>query len=156
MTHAEEGVEAAGAFQVDLSYRYVDQTKMLDGSHATNEVLVPKIDFEDQVIEPDHHLEISTRNTMVRLGLAAVQRPKLPRLPNRKRDDRQRGCRLRQRRALRLFVAVERTPCRPGIRFGPGKQLELYAYLQIPVYQDVDEAQLAPRFGFIVGLSKRF
>jgi hypothetical protein len=44
----------------------------------------------------------------------------------------------------------------PGIRFGPGKQLELYTYLQIPVYQDVNESQLAPRFGFIVGLSKRF
>jgi len=44
----------------------------------------------------------------------------------------------------------------PGIRFGPGKQLELYSYLQIPLYQDVNEAQLAPRFGFIVGLSKRF
>jgi len=44
----------------------------------------------------------------------------------------------------------------PGIRFGTGKGLELYSYLQIPVYQDVNEAQLAPRFGFIVGMSKRF
>jgi hypothetical protein len=44
----------------------------------------------------------------------------------------------------------------PGIRFGPGKELELYSYVQIPVYQDVNEAQLAPRVGFIVGLSKRF
>ena len=44
----------------------------------------------------------------------------------------------------------------PGIRFGPGKELELYSYVQIPVYQDVNEAQLAPRLGFIVGLSKRF
>ena len=44
----------------------------------------------------------------------------------------------------------------PGIRFSPGKQLELYAHLQIPVAQDVNEAQLAPQLGFIVGLSKRF
>lgn len=70
VTHAEEGVEEAGSFQVDLSYRYVDQTRMLDGSHSTGEVLVRKINFEDQVIEPGHHLEVSTRNTLVQLGIA--------------------------------------------------------------------------------------
>ena len=70
VTHSEEGVETPGTFQIDLSYRYVDQSKKLEGSHGTNEVLVPKIDFENQTIEPDHHSEISTRNTMVRLDLA--------------------------------------------------------------------------------------
>jgi hypothetical protein len=70
VTHSEEGVETAGAFQVDLSFRYVDQTKKLDGTHDTAEVLVPKIDFENATIEPDHHREISTRNTMLELDLA--------------------------------------------------------------------------------------
>jgi len=70
VTHSEEGVETAGAFQVDLSYRYVDQTRKLDGSSGTSEVLVPKIDFENEVIDPDHHREIGTRSTMLRLELA--------------------------------------------------------------------------------------
>jgi hypothetical protein len=70
VTHSEEGVETPGTFQIELSYRYVDQSKKLQGSDGTNVVLVPKIDFEHQTIEPDHHSEISTRNAMVRLDLA--------------------------------------------------------------------------------------
>ena len=70
VTHSEEGVETAGSFQIDLSFRYVDQTRKLAGSQATDDVLVPKINFEEQIIEPDHHREISTRNTMLRLDLA--------------------------------------------------------------------------------------
>jgi hypothetical protein len=70
VTHSEEGVETAGAFQIDLSFRYVDQTKKLDGTRTVGEVLVPKINFEDATIEPDHHREISTRNTTLQLDLA--------------------------------------------------------------------------------------
>ena len=70
VTHSEEGVESAGVFQVDLSFRYVDQTRKLDGSDSTGEVLVPKIDFENEVIDPDHHREIGTRNTLMQLDLA--------------------------------------------------------------------------------------
>jgi len=297
VTHAEEGVEEKGSFQVDLSYRYVDQTRKLDGSHATSEVLVPKINFEDQVIEPDHHLEIGTRNTMVLLGLsygitsrlsvigalpllvgkghehyddadtpnptftnddgtsgfgdvavgvryallvkandllmgtASLEVPTGPyklldsqgslneptiqpgsgswdgvltlyyvkhqfpssfewfvsgaqRFNGRNSLDYRVGnetivsggfgyangerwvysLQLNARHAGRDDYRGQGVPSTgsnafslsPGIRFGPGKQLELYTYLQIPVYQDVNEAQLAPRFGFIVGLSKRY
>jgi hypothetical protein len=44
----------------------------------------------------------------------------------------------------------------PGVRFRTGDRLELYGYVQLPVYQNVNEAQLAPRVGFIFGLSKSF
>jgi hypothetical protein len=44
----------------------------------------------------------------------------------------------------------------PGVRFRTGDRLELYGYVQLPVYQSVNEAQLAPRAGFIVGFSKSF
>jgi len=44
----------------------------------------------------------------------------------------------------------------PGVRFRSGDRLELYGYLQLPVYQDVNESQLAPRMGFIVGIAKSF
>ena len=297
VTHAEEGVDSAGSFQVDLSYRYVDQTRMLDGSQTTSEVLVPKINFEDQLIEPDHHREISTRNTSVQLGLAygitsrvsmfgilpllvgkahehfddagtpnetftnadgtsgfgdvvvgaryallvkandllmgsvslkvptgpyklldsqgAINEPTIQpgtgsydglitlyyvkhqfpsslewfvsgsqRWNGRNSLEYQVGnetvlsggvgyahgerwiysLQLNARHAGRDDYRGQGVPSTgsdalslsPGIRFGPGKELELYSYVQIPVYQDVNEAQLAPRFGLIVGLSKRF
>jgi hypothetical protein len=70
VTHSEEGVETAGAFQIDLSFRYVDQTKKLEGTNSVSEVLVPKINFEEDLIEPDHHREVGTRNTMLQLDLA--------------------------------------------------------------------------------------
>ena len=70
VTHTAQGVETAGTFQIDFSYRTVDQTKKLEGSSATSEVLVPKVDFEAGLIEPDHHREISTRSTVVELDLA--------------------------------------------------------------------------------------
>ena len=44
----------------------------------------------------------------------------------------------------------------PGARFRTGDRLELYGYVQIPVYQNVNESQLAPRAGFIVGITKSF
>jgi hypothetical protein len=44
----------------------------------------------------------------------------------------------------------------PGLRFRSGDRLELYGYLQLPIYENVNEAQLAPRAGFIVGISKSF
>jgi hypothetical protein len=69
VTHTEQGVADAGQFQVDMSFRYVDQSRKLDGSSSTSEVLVPKIDFETMTIEPDHHREISTRNSLLQLAL---------------------------------------------------------------------------------------
>jgi hypothetical protein len=297
VTHAEEGVEDKGSFQVNLSYRYVDQTRKLEGSHSIDQVLVPAIDFADQVIEPDHHLEVSTRNTLVLLGLSygvtarvslfgdfpllvskahehyddvgtpdafftnddgtsgfgdivlgaryallvkandllmgsvalkaptgpyklldtdgAITEPTLQpgtgswdglltlyyvkhqfpsafewfvsgsqRFNGRNSLEYQIGnetvvsggfgyangerwvylLQLNARHAGRDDYRGEGVPSTgsdavslsPGIRFGPGKGLELYGYLQIPVYQDVNEAQLAPRFGFVIGFSKRF
>ena len=297
VTHSEEGVETAGSLQIDLSYGYVDQTKKLDGSRDTNEVLVPKINFEDEVIEPDHHREISTRNTRVRLDLAYGITSRvsvfssLPLLVDKDHEhfdeagtpnetftntDGTRGfgdvavgaryalivkandlfmgslaaklptgayklldgegaineptiqpgtgsydgtiglyyahhpfpsalewfvsgsARVNGRNSLEYRVGNElvvtggvsyaastrwvfsvqadvrhagRDDYRgegvpstgsdalslsPGVRFRTGDRLELYGYVQLPVYQDVNEAQLAPRAGFVVGFSKSF
>ena len=297
VTHTEEGVETAGAFQIDLSFRYVDQTKKLDGSDAVSEVLVPKIDFESATIEPDHHREISTRNAMLQLDLAygvtsrvsvfgalpfvvskdhehfdevgtpeehftnadgtrgfgdvavgaryallvkandllmgsvsaklptgayklldsegAVNEPTIQ--PGTGSYDGQIGlyyARHQFPKAVEWFVSGSwringRNPLEyrvggeavasagasyaagqrwvfsiqvngrhagrddfrgegvpstgsdavslaPGVRFRTGDRLELYGYVQLPVYQDVNEAQLAPRAGFVVGFSKSF
>jgi hypothetical protein len=297
VTHSDEGVETAGAFQIDLSYRYVVQTKKLEGSHSTDEVLVPGIDFEEEVIEPDHHREISTRTTKLLLNLAYGITPRvsvfgvLPLIADKNHEhvddvgtpdehftntDGTRGfgdvavgarydllvrandllvgsasvkvptgayklldsegaineptiqpgtgsydglltlyyARHRFPSPLEWFVSgsqsingrnpleyrvgnetiatagmsyaasrrwvfslqanarhagrddyrgegVPSTGCdsislSPGLRFRSGDRLELYGYLQLPVYENVNEAQLAPRAGFIVGISKSF
>jgi hypothetical protein len=70
VTHSEQGAQAAGSFRADLSFGYVDQTRKLDGSSSTSEVLVPKINFETGTIDLDHHREISTRNSKLKLDLS--------------------------------------------------------------------------------------
>ena len=39
----------------------------------------------------------------------------------------------------------------PGLRYRRDNWGSLYAFLQIPVHQDVNEAQLAPRYGVVLG-----
>lgn len=70
VTGTQEGVADRGRFTVDLSYRYVRQSRMLEGTHDVSEVLTPGIDFENGVIEPDHHREIETQNSLVQVDLA--------------------------------------------------------------------------------------
>jgi hypothetical protein len=70
ITGTQEGVVPEGRLTVDLSFRYIPQDRKIEGSHTVDEVLTPRIDFENRVIEPDHHSEISTQNTLVQLDLA--------------------------------------------------------------------------------------
>jgi len=77
VTRSDQGVEQDGAFRVDLSFRYVDQSRKLEGSDDTDEVLVPKIDFENRAIEPDHHREVRTQNTQVQVDLAYGLTPRV-------------------------------------------------------------------------------
>jgi hypothetical protein len=297
VTHSDEGVETQGAFQIDLSYRYVVQTKKLEGTHSTSEVLVPGIDFENEVIEPGHHREIGTRTTSVLANLSYGITPRvsmfgvLPLTIDKIHEhvddvgtpdehftnaDGTRGFgdvavgardallvkakdllvgsvsvklptgayklldsggaineptiqpgtgsydglftlyyvrhrlsspfewfvsgseRLNGRNPLEYRVGDETVATAgmcyaasprwvfslqanarhagrddyrgegvpstgsdsislsPGVRFRSGNQLELYGYLQFPVYQNVNEAQLAPRAGFVLGISKSF
>jgi hypothetical protein len=68
-TGSGEGLQAPHALYVDLSYQWIDQSRKAEGSGGASEVLTPGIDFEEGVIEPDHHREIRTENTLVRLGV---------------------------------------------------------------------------------------
>ncbi len=76
-TGTQEGVAASGILTVDLSYRYVLLSRGLAGSKDVSEVLTPKINFEEGTIEPDHHREISTRNTLVEVDLSYGVTPRL-------------------------------------------------------------------------------
>jgi len=70
VTGTQEGVNTPGAVTLDLSFRYIPQDRKLRGTDSTDEVLVPKVDFENQVIEPDHHREISTLNLLTEADLS--------------------------------------------------------------------------------------
>lgn len=297
VTQSDQGTPAKGAFHVDLSFQYVDQTKMLEGSRSTSEVLVPKIDFEAKAIVPNHHREISTHNEKLQMALGYgvtsrvgifgivplvvdkshehyddVGTPdekfvntdgtrgfgdvavgaryaflvrsndillgsltvKLPTGPYKLRDSEgaineptiqpgtgsydetlavdythhpfprpiewfvsgsyrfngrndleyRRGdetivsagvngatdkrwswsVQLNARNAGRddyLGMGVPSTGSKalvvtPGLRFQPGGSMQLYGYVQVPVYQKVNEAQLAPHAGFVLGVSRTF
>jgi len=69
-TRSLDGVVLEGAFWVDISYRYVNQSRWLEGRKEVAEVLVPRIDFEGGEIEPDHHREIRTLNSQLQVDLA--------------------------------------------------------------------------------------
>lgn len=74
VTGTQEGVFEPGQVVVDLSYRYIPQDRKKRGRSGTNEVLVPKIDFENGEIIPDHHRELRTINMLsqfnVNIGLS--------------------------------------------------------------------------------------
>jgi hypothetical protein len=44
----------------------------------------------------------------------------------------------------------------PGLRVTSGNDLSFYAFVQVPAWQHVNEVQLAPRTGLLVGVSKTF
>ncbi len=44
----------------------------------------------------------------------------------------------------------------PGLRFAAPAAMSAYAFLQVPVYRYVNEAQLTPRLAFFVGWAKNF
>ncbi len=77
VTGTQEGVAGSGILTVDLSYRYVDMDRKLSGSHRTDDVLTPKVDFENGVLDPDHHREIRTQNSLVEIDLAYGLTPRL-------------------------------------------------------------------------------
>jgi hypothetical protein len=70
VTGTAEGVNPEGKVNFDLSYRYIVQSKKLEGTHSVDEVLVPGVDFATGELEPDHHREIRTQNTLVEMDIA--------------------------------------------------------------------------------------
>src|SRR5437867_10459019 len=71
VTGTQEGVRPSGILTVDLTYRYISQSRKLQGSEEVSDVLVPTIDFDNGVIDTsDLHREIRTQNTMVQVDLS--------------------------------------------------------------------------------------
>lgn len=70
VTGTQEGIGNRGQLIVDLSYRYIVQDRKLSGTRKVGEVLTPRVDFENGLLEPDHHREIRTQNTLVEIDMA--------------------------------------------------------------------------------------
>ncbi|PCI51504.1 MAG: hypothetical protein COB51_01805 [Moraxellaceae bacterium] len=77
VTGSQHGLAAPGQVVLDLSYRYLPQNQKQAGSSSSSEVLTPKISFEENQIEADHHREISTLNSLAQFDLTFGITPRL-------------------------------------------------------------------------------
>lgn len=69
VTGSGESISSPGQMSLDISYRYIPMADFQRGSKSTNEVLTPKIDFENREIENDHHREIRTLNELLQVDI---------------------------------------------------------------------------------------
>jgi hypothetical protein len=67
VTGTQDGVSAKGHMVIDLSYRYIPMDVFHSGASKTGQVVTPKVDFENGVLELDHHSEIRTINELLQL-----------------------------------------------------------------------------------------
>ena len=65
VTGTQEGISSPGQMTLDVSYRYIPMDDFQRGSGSTSEVLTPKVDFENKLIENDHHREVRTINELL-------------------------------------------------------------------------------------------
>ena len=70
VTGSTEGLLAAGAVQVDLSYGWFSQSRKRAGAEEAEVVITPHVDFESRRIEPRAHREIATEAMELKLELA--------------------------------------------------------------------------------------
>jgi hypothetical protein len=69
-TRGGNGVLAKGSWSLDLSLRVTDQTDERSGSHPTDEVLRPKVYFEQQRVVPLFHEDRDGRERFFQVDLA--------------------------------------------------------------------------------------
>lgn len=69
VTGTQEGVSVPGQMTLDISYRYIPMDDFHRGSSDTNEAVVPKVDFENRIIIPDHHREVRTINELLQIDV---------------------------------------------------------------------------------------
>ena len=70
VTGTQEGLSPKGQFIADLSFRHVVMDRGQRGSQGIDQVFTPKVNFEGNIIEPNHHREIKTTNNLVQLDLS--------------------------------------------------------------------------------------
>lgn len=70
LTRGQLSALRKGAFSVDLSFRYSDESKRLSGSSNTDAVVIPRIDFDGQRLLPGFHRETSGQANSLQADLA--------------------------------------------------------------------------------------
>ena len=70
VTRGQSGLMPKGALRVDLSYRQTDETRLMLGSEETDQVLRPKVDFENRRLTPGYHDELGGTSRFLQLDLA--------------------------------------------------------------------------------------
>lgn len=69
VTRGQDNVNK-GVFSVDLSFRYSDESKRLLGSSTSDNVVIPRIDFDGQRLLPGFHRELSGDANSLQADLA--------------------------------------------------------------------------------------
>jgi hypothetical protein len=69
VTRGQDNV-AKGAFSVDLSFRYSDESKRLSGSSKADLIVIPRIDFDGERILPGFHRELDGNANSLQADLA--------------------------------------------------------------------------------------
>lgn len=69
-TLTQEGPLPRKGFRLDLSYRYVDQSRKREGSSSTDEVLTPGVEFDHGELELNHHRELRTGFQLLQADLS--------------------------------------------------------------------------------------
>jgi hypothetical protein len=70
LTRGGLGTLTKGAFAVDFSFRYTDEGKGLAGSSSTEDVVLPRIDFDGQRLLPGFHREIDGTNNALQADVS--------------------------------------------------------------------------------------
>ena len=69
VTRGAAGALPKGAFRIDFSFRYADQTRPFVGSEPAQDVLRPKVDFEHGLMLAGYHREVGGRERFLQSDL---------------------------------------------------------------------------------------
>jgi hypothetical protein len=75
LTRGTSGLMRRGGFQIDLSYRYTDVSRRLDGRSSTDAVIRPKVWIEKGEIIPAYHEDLTGSEAFLQLDAAYGLRP---------------------------------------------------------------------------------
>jgi hypothetical protein len=70
LTRGGLGTLQKGAFSVDFSFRYTDEGKRLAGGSSTEDVVLPRIDFDGQRLLPGFHRELDGSSNALQADVA--------------------------------------------------------------------------------------
>lgn len=168
ITGTQEGVAVKGTVILDLSYRYVEQSRRLADDPAGKRLhrrhrlglLHPSVDCAPLRRFRLGLVEVNGENDLdYRPGVEALVNGGVSFSPGEKVSWTVQVNARRTAHDVYLDTLVPSTgstliDLTPGIRVGAASSTSLHAFVQLPIHQDVNDAQLAPRPALLVGISR--